>query len=124
MLEKPRHDMERTDPAKHEERADLIEQEHVAFDAKKPDDDRLPSEIVADIHDRRADLLDDIAELEGILRAKLDVRARVERWVRRGRARGLGVLESALELVRAKPVPVLMAGMLLLLGAVWLRRHE
>ena len=124
MLEKPRHEIERTDPKKHEERADLIEQEHAAFDAKKPDDDRLPSEIVADIHERRADMLEDIAELEEILRAKLDVRARVDRWLRRGRERGLGVIESALQLAREKPVPVLMAGVILLLGAVWLRRRE
>jgi hypothetical protein len=123
MLEKPRHEIERTDPKKHEERADLIEQEHARFDAQKSEDDRLPSEIVADIHERRADLLEDLAELEDILRAKLDVRARVERWLRRGRERGLGAIESMLEMVRENPVPVLTAGVILLLGAVWLRRR-
>jgi hypothetical protein len=125
MLEKTRHDLQLADEhERSEKRGEMIIERHQREDDAEPaEPKREPAEIVADMHARRAEVLDDISQLEDILRAKFDVRSRVRHWIWRGEARGLDAAAAALEIVRRHPAPVMAAGVALLVGAVWLRRR-
>ncbi len=75
----------------------------------KPSPQKL-QKLQTSIRDHRRDLVASVGELERIVRAKLDVKARLRHAAQRGAARIEALFERTLERVRARPVPYLVIG--------------
>jgi hypothetical protein len=73
-----------------------------------------PAALERSIRQRRRALVEHVHELERVVRAKLDVRTRLRRAGERGMLRATEIAERMVEQVRARPVPYLVMGGVLL----------
>jgi hypothetical protein len=84
---------------------------------------RTPDEIQQSLAIRRAGLRDHVAALERLVREKLDVPARIRHAIDERKQRARDLVGEALDLVRRRPVPVLIGAVFVLCGFVFLRRR-
>jgi len=69
-----------------------------------------PRALERSIRRRRHELIEHLNQLERVVRAKLDVRARLRRSGERAALRAGSLLEQLVERVRERPLPFLVAG--------------
>jgi hypothetical protein len=85
-------------------------------DTESTEDTRDTRSIHASIREHRRDLIASLGELEALVRAKLDVRMRLRHAAERGMIRAGQMLERVVDRARARPVPfIVLGGMLVVL---------